>query len=510
MKVVYFFGFCLLASCNKIEKQLKTNSQHSASLADTLPPPYATSSASKTSVVVGWPADKKPIAPPGFTVTKYAASLRSPRWIYQAPNGDVFVAEAKTATGSANRITILRDADKDGVPEFRQQFLGGLNRPLGMLILNGYFYVANTDGVWRAPYQTNQRYMASPGTKILALPAGGYNNHWTRNIIANAAGTKIYVSVGSASNVGEFGMSGEVRRAAILEINPDGSGERIYASGIRNPVGMSWAPVTNVLWTAVNERDHLGDNLVPDYLVGVRSGGFYGWPYAYFGQHEDPRLKGQRPDLVASSIVPDVDLGSHTASLGLAFYTQTRFPVSYRGGAFIGQHGSWNRSSFSGYKVAFVPFANGRPTGGPQDFLTGFIANASRNEVYGRPAGVCVLTDGSLLVADDAGDCIWKVSYTAPSGNTPPIARAGSDYSLPLSWNYDPLLNGNYSSDPDGWIKAMRWERISGPSTCTILTPNTGNSRVHFTQQGTYVFRVFVTDNAGAVSTDDVQVTVVP
>lgn len=509
MKTLYFLGICLLASCSKLDKQLMNSSQNSATAADTLPPPYATPSASKNSVVIGWPADKKPIAPPGFTVTKYAGSFNSPRWIYQAPNGDLFVAESRTGANSANRITILRDADRNGVPEFRQAFLTGLNRPLGMLILNGYFYVANTDGIWRAPYQTDQRYMASPGTKILSLPAGGYNNHWTRNIIANPAGTKIYVSVGSASNVAEHGMSEEVRRAGILEINPDGSGERVYASGIRNPVGMGWAPVTNVLWTSVNERDNLGDDLVPDYLAGVRTGGFYGWPYAYFGQHEDPRLKGQRPDLVAASIMPDVDLGSHTASVGFTFYTKNLFPSAYRGGAFIGQHGSWNRSSFSGYKVAFVPFTNGRPTGGPQDFLTGFIANASTREVYGRPAGVCVLADGSLLVADDAGNCIWKVSYNAPTNNTPPIAKAGNDFTLPLSWNYDPSLNANGSTDPGGWIRSFQWVRISGPSTCTLATPNTGNTRVHFTQTGTYVFRVYVTDNLGAVSTDDVEVKVV-
>jgi glucose/arabinose dehydrogenase len=511
MKIYYFLGIILLAACTKIEKQLKVLSQASATVADTLPAPYATPSASKFSVTLGWPADKKPIAPPGFTVTKYAASFDSPRWIYQAPNGDIFIAESKTASNSANRITILRDADKNGVPEIRQTFLAGLNKPLGMLILNGFFYVANTDGIWRYPYQTNQLSISSAGTKILSLPAGGYNNHWTRNIIANAAGTKIYVSVGSASNVAEHGMAEENRRAGILEINPDGTGEKIYASGIRNPVGMDWAPTTNILWTSVNERDNLGDNLVPDYLIGVKQGGFYGWPYAYFGQHEDPRLKGQRPDLVAASIIPDVDLGSHTASVGFTFYNKTIFPAPYRGSAFIGQHGSWNRSVFSGFRVAFVPFTNGKPTGSPQDFLTGFVANASRNEVYGRPAGVHVLADGSLLVADDAGNCIWRVAYTAPTpANNPPIAKAGKDITLPLSWNYDPLVDANQSTDPGGWIKAFQWARISGPTTCTILTPNTGKTRIHFTQTGTYIFRVYVTDNLGAVSTDDVQITVIP
>lgn len=500
----------LITSCSKIESTRSTSTHNSAVTADTLPPPYATPSASKSPVIIPWPANKKPIAPPNFTVTKYASGLNYPRWIYQAPNGDVFIAEAKTASNSANRITILRDANKDGTPELKQTFLQGVNKPLGMLILNGKFYVANTDGVMQYPYTTGQTTMTAAGKKILSLPAGGYNNHWTRNIIANAAGTKIYVSVGSAGNVGEFGMDVEARRADILEINPDGTGEKIYASGIRNPVGMAWAPVTNVLWTSVNERDLLGDNLVPDYLIGVKPGGFYGWPYAYFGTHEDPRLKGQRPDLVASSIVPDVDLGSHTSSLGLAFYTLKYFPGKYQGGAFVGQHGSWNRSSFSGYKVVFVPFVNGKASGRPQDFLTGFIANSATNEVYGRPAGVYMTKDGALLVADDAGNTIWRVTYTPPAGNQPPVARAGDDYTVPLSWNYSPLLNATASTDADGWIKSFLWTKVSGPSTFTILSPNTGKTKVNFTGTGTYVFRVTVTDNMNNASTDDKTIVVTP
>lgn len=251
--------------------------------------------------------------------------------------------------------------------------------------------------------------MSGQGKKILSLPAGGYNNHWTRNILASADGKKIYVSVGSGSNVAEHGIENETRRANILEINPDGTGERIYASGLRNPVGMGWQPETNVLFTAVNERDELGDELVPDYLTSVKEGAFYGWPYAYFGQHEDPRRKGERPDLVKKTIVPDVPLGSHTASLGLAFYDKTAFPEKYRNGAFVGQHGSWNRSSFSGYKVVFVPFENGKP-GKPEDFLTGFIAEGTDKDVYGRPVGVTVLPDGAMLVADDATGHIWRVA----------------------------------------------------------------------------------------------------
>jgi len=290
----------------------------------------------------------------------------------------------------------------------REIFLEKLNKPLGMLVLKGYFYVANTDGLYRYPYKDGETKITSKGQKIVDLPAGGYNNHWTRNLLANADGSKIYISVGSASNVADHGIDEEKRRANILEINPDGSGERIYASGLRNPVGMGWAPGSNVLWTAVNERDKLGDELVPDYITSVKDGGFYGWPYAYFGQNEDPRRKGERPDLVAKTIVPDVPVGSHTASLGLAFYNKTQFPAKYHNGVFVGQHGSWNRSTLSGYKVVFVPFENGKPAGKPEDFLTGFAE--SEKKVYGRPVGVTVMNDGSLLVNDDSGNVIWRVS----------------------------------------------------------------------------------------------------
>ena len=393
-----------------------------------LPKPFATESAKKFAKVVGWPAGKTPVAPAGFTVAKFAEGLNNPRWMYQAPNGDIFVSEANSEPKpkekiaavlsgqaksqnlgeSADRITMFRDADGDGKPEAKHVFLTGLNQPLGMVVLGKFFYVANTDGLLRFPYQKGQTSLTAKGAKVLTLPAGGYNNHWTRNIIANAEGSKIYISVGSGSNVGENGMEHEVRRANILEINPDGSGERIYASGLRNPVGMDWQPGTKTLWTAVNERDELGDELVPDYLTSVREGSFYGWPYAYFGQHEDPRRKGERPDLVSKTVVPDVSLAPHGASLGLAFYNRQAFPEKYRNGAFIGQHGSWNRSAFSGYKVVFIPFRNGKPASKPEDFLTGFIA--SEEEVHGRPVGVTVLKDGSLLVADDAANTVWRVS----------------------------------------------------------------------------------------------------
>ena len=402
-----------------------------------LPAPYITKSVKNYSKVVGWADGKTPTAPAGFTVTEFARDLRSPRWIYVAPNGDVFVAESNTepktvkkkvtsvVTGqsksqpsgeSANRITLLRDTNKDGKPELRETFLTGLNQPFGMLVLGNSFYAANTDGLLQFPYQPGQTKMTAAGKKILDLPAGGYNNHWTRNLLASPDGKKIYISVGSGSNVGENGMGNEVRRANILEINPDGTGERIYASGLRNPVGMDWQPTSTgkpVLYTAVNERDELGDDLVPDYLTSVKEGAFYGWPYSYYGQNEDPRRKGERPDLVKKAVMPDVPLGAHTASLGLAFYdgkpgSQSEFPQKYRNGAFIGQHGSWNRSEFSGYKVVFVPFEGGKP-GKSEDFLTGFVTGKDK-DVYGRPVGVAVLPDGSMLVADDAGSRIWRVA----------------------------------------------------------------------------------------------------
>lgn len=396
----------------------------------TLPAPDPAHKVKNYSKVVGWKEGATPRAPAGFSVSKYADGLRNPRWIYVTPNGDVLVAEANTELKSAadkgeaaqegklgsqnlgrsaNRITLFRDSDGDGQPELRVSFLENLNQPLGMQVVGNWFYVANTDSLWRYPYQTGDQKIHGKGEKVLDLPAGGYNNHWTRNLLANADNSKLYVSVGSASNLAEHGMQEEQRRASILEINPDGSGERIYASGLRNPVGMGWAPGTQTLWTAVNERDNLGEDLVPDYLTEVREGAFYGWPYAYFGVHEDPRMAGKRPDLVAKTQVPDVPLGAHTASLGLAFYTQKAFPQKYRGGAFIGQHGSWNRSELSGYKVVFVPFREGRPSGPMEDFLTGFIADSAKGEVHGRPVGIAVLPDGSLLVADDSSNTLWRV-----------------------------------------------------------------------------------------------------
>lgn len=419
-----------LLGCNqKKETDQTADTVATADTTLTLPPPYATESAKHFSNVLNWPAGKTPQAPTGFTVTEFARDLDSPRWIYVGPNGDIFVAEANTepkgvkdavvnavtdknksqrTEASANRITLFRDTNQDGKPDLREVFLTGLNQPFGMLVLGNSFYAANTDGLMQYAYKPGQTKLTSPGKKILDLPAGGYNNHWTRNLLASPDGQKIFVSVGSGSNVGEHGPENEIRRANILQINPDGTGETIYASGLRNPVGLDWQPTTKTLYAAVNERDELGDNLVPDYLTSVKEGAFYGWPYSYYGQHVDPRRKGERPDLVQKAIVPDVPLGSHTASLGLAFYDKTSFPTHYQNGAFIGQHGSWNRSQLVGYKVVFVPFQNGKP-GTPEDFLTGFLVGNNK-DVYGRPVGVAVLPDGALLVADDAAGRIWRVA----------------------------------------------------------------------------------------------------
>jgi len=401
-------------------------------LYDTLPEPFETKSAKNFSKVIGWKDGNMPVAPAGFTVTKFADSLQHPRWIYVADNGDVFIAESNTILKgilklgakisrkiktqhigeSANRITMFRDANKDGIPEQRFVFAEKLNQPFGMLILGNHFYVGNTDALLKFDYKPGDTKLRGTGTSIVSLPAGKYNRHWARNIITNRKEDKIYIAVGSGTNVAEKGLENEIRRACILEVNTDGTGERIYASGLRNPAGMDWAPGTNTLWTAVNERDELGDELVPDYLTSVKDGGFYGWPFAYYGQHADPRMKDlQRPDLVSKSITPDVSLGAHTASLGLLFYDKKTFPSKYYNGAFIAQHGSWNRKELAGYKVVFVPFANGKPSGPTEDFLTGFkVAESTDSEVRGRPVGVGLLADGSMLVTDDVSNTIWRVS----------------------------------------------------------------------------------------------------
>ena len=425
-----------IVACNS---ETKTAAQGDSTMTDTtnstglnLPAPDTNAAKSNFSKVIGWPEGKAPVAPAGFSVSKFASKIKSPRNIYIAPNGDILVAlsnserntkekiaaaisgKAKSEVGgeSENTVLLYRDTNNDGKFDLQTTFLTGLDQPYGLLIIGNSFYVANTDGLYQYPYKTGDTKITGTGKKILSLPAGGYNNHWTRNLIANADNSKIYITVGSGSNVGENGMENELRRANILEINPDGTGEKIYASGLRNPVGVAWAPGTKVLWTAVNERDGLGDDLVPDYITSVKQGGFYGWPYSYYGQNEDPRMKGQHPELVKAAIVPDLAVGAHTASLGLAFYTGKNFPSKYQGGAFIGQHGSWNRSKLAGYKVAFVPFKNGTIAGKMEDFLTGFIADESKSEVYGRPVGVAVAKDGAILVADDVSSTIWRVAAT--------------------------------------------------------------------------------------------------
>ncbi|MGH6870143.1 MAG: PQQ-dependent sugar dehydrogenase [Rhizomicrobium sp.] len=420
-------GGCLLAGCDgnphpPPKSNFGTNPRLPAPDAQTIPTMNVNSTAP-------WPAGKSPTAPQGFTVTRYAANLAHPRWVYVLPNGDVLVAEAApapvpvdslshavqhwvdekngSAPPSANQITLLRDTDGDGKPDVRTVFLKGLNQPFGMLLLNGTFYVADTDAVLRFPYTEGETSITAPGEKILDIPVG---HHWTRNIVAGPDGKKLYVSVGSGSNIADDGIAAEKRRADILEINPDGSGERIYASGLRNPNGMGWEPVTHVLWVAVNERDMLGDDLVPDYMTGVKPGAFYGWPWSYWGQHVDERVQPQNPAMVARAIAPDYALGAHTASIGLAFYTAPAFPAHYRGGVFIGQHGSWNRAGMTGYKVVFVPFKDGKPDGEPEDFLTGFLADAKTGLAYGRPVGVAVDKSGALLVADDVGNIVWRVA----------------------------------------------------------------------------------------------------
>jgi glucose/arabinose dehydrogenase len=396
-----------------------------------LPAPDEKATTKKYSKVIGWPEGKMPQVPAGFVISKFATGLKSPRNMIVAPNGDIFVALANTeskgvkkvadkltgrdksqhTTGSLNQVVLLRDKDGDGTPEIKSVYLSGLNQPFGMLVLHEFFYVANTDGVWRYAYNENETRQTGNGQKILELPAGGYNNHWTRNLLASKDGSKIYISVGSASNVAEHGMDEEKERANIIEINPDGTGKRIYASGLRNPVGMAWAPGTDELWTVVNERDNLGDDLVPDYLTHVQPDGFYGWPYAYFGQNLDPRIKEkeQRPDLTQRAITPDLALDSHSASLGLIFYENKDLPAKYHGGALIAQHGSWNRTVFTGYRVAFVPFRNGKLDGPAEDFITGFIADDTKGEVYGRPVAAAVTKEGYVLVTDDASDVIWLV-----------------------------------------------------------------------------------------------------
>jgi glucose/arabinose dehydrogenase len=399
----------------------------------TLPPPESKAIPTvNVAPAKGWSGDQKPSAAAGMAVTSFAADLDHPRWVYVLPNGDVLVAETnaperpedkkgikgyfmgkaqkKAGAGvpSANRITLLRDGDGDGRAEFRSVFLQNLSSPFGMALIGNDFYVANTDAVMRYRYRAAASFIDGPGTKVADLPAGPINHHWSKNLIASADGKRLYVTVGSNSNVAERGMENEERRAAILEIDLATGASRVFASGMRNPNGLDWQPQSGALWAAVNERDELGNDLVPDYITSVKDGGFYGWPYSYYGRHVDERVQPPRPDLVEKALVPDYALGSHTASLGLVFYRGELFPRRYRGGAFVGQHGSWNRKPLSGYRVIFVPFSAGRPSGPPEEILTGFVDD--QEHALGRPVGVAVDGRGALLVADDVGNRIWRVT----------------------------------------------------------------------------------------------------
>jgi len=380
---------------------------------------------------VGWPQGGTPTASAGLQVAAFAAELDHPRWIYVLPNGDVLIAETNAPqrpsdgkgfkawiTGlfmkragakvpSANRITLLRDTNGDGVADQRSVFAEGLNSPFGMALVGDKIYIANTDAVVSYTYTTGQTQLAGQPTRLTDLPGGPINHHWTKSLIASADGKKLYAGIGSNSNVAENGMEAEAQRAAILEIDIQTGTKRVYASGLRNPVGMAWEPGSGMLWVAVNERDELGDDLVPDYMTSVRDGGFYGWPYSYFGSNVDTRVEPPRPDLVAKALVPDYALGAHTASLGLAAADGNKLGPAFTHGMFVGQHGSWNRKDHSGYKVIFVPFDDAQPSGQPVDVLTGFLSD--KDEALGRPVGVALDKSGALLVADDVGNVIWRV-----------------------------------------------------------------------------------------------------
>ena len=386
---------------------------------------------------VGWPQGETPTAATGLKVAAFATGLEHPRWVYVLPNGDVLVAESnapeRPAEGkgikghiyqwaqkyagagvpSANRITLLRDRNGDGIPETRTVFIKDLHSPVGMALVGDTFYVANADSIWKFHYDEGATTL-SGGEKFVDLPGGPINHHWVKNIVASPDGTKLYASVGSNSNVGENGLDKEEGRAAIHEIDLKTGQQRVFAGGLRNPNGMAWQ--SDTLWTVVNERDELGSDLVPDYLTSVKDGGFYGWPFSYYGQHVDTRVKDQRPDLVAKAIQPDYALGNHTASLGLTFSSGTLLPEQFRNGAFIGQHGSWNRKPHSGYKVIFVPFADGKPSGPPVDILTGFLDKD--DHARGRPVQVAIDKAGALLVADDVGNTIWRVTPAAQTAAT--------------------------------------------------------------------------------------------
>ncbi|QJP17309.1 sorbosone dehydrogenase family protein [Starkeya sp. ORNL1] len=388
--------------------------------------------------VIGWKEGEAPTVPAGFKIEALATGLQHPRSLYVLPNGDVLVVESKAPpaaavkrpkdivmgwvetwvtsggdTGASNRITLLRDADGDGKPETRSVFLDHLNSPFGVSLVGGDLYVANTDAIVRYPYKDGDTKITQPGTTLTELPGGPIDHHWTKSLVASRDGKLLYAGVGSNSNITENGIEAEKNRAAILEVDRATGRWRVFASGLRNPNGLSWEPQTGALWAVINERDELGPDLVPDYMTSVKDGAFYGWPYSYYGQHVDPRVQPQRPDLVEKAIAPDYALSSHVAPLGLAFNTADAMPEKYRGGAFVGEHGSWDRDQFNGYKVVFVPFKDGRPSGKAEDFVTGFLD--ADGKARGRPVGVAMDKSGALLIADDVGNTVWRVTASGSS-----------------------------------------------------------------------------------------------
>ncbi|WKA28389.1 PQQ-dependent sugar dehydrogenase [Bradyrhizobium roseum] len=425
-----------LAACNE-PKETATVAQSFGPSPQLPPPEHSWIPTVDIASVNRWPDGAKPTAANGMMVTAFASGLEHPRTVYVLPNGDVLVAEsnappkpdddkgikgfifkqaqkwAGAGVPSANRITLLRDANGDGVAETRSVFLSGLNSPFGMVLVGEDFYVADTDAIMKFPYREGDTNIETAGVKVADLPAGTLNHHWTKDLTASPDGTKLYATVGSNSNVGENGIEAEKDRAAVLEVDRASGQWRVFASGLRNPNGPSFHPQTGDLWVVVNERDELGNDLVPDYMTSVKDGAFYGWPYSYFGDHVDTRVEPRRPDLVQKAMAPDYALGAHTASLGLVFNTGNLFPAEMKDGAFIGQHGSWNRKPRAGYKVIFVPFKDGKPSGAPQDVLTGFLND--KGEAQGRPVGVRLDKQGALLVADDVGNTIWRVTPSAKS-----------------------------------------------------------------------------------------------
>ncbi|MEH2531263.1 glucose/arabinose dehydrogenase [Bradyrhizobium sp. AZCC 1588] len=427
-----------LAACSD-PKETATVAQSYGPSPNLPPPEHSWIPTVDIATVKRWPNGATPTAANGMTVSAFALDLEHPRTVYTLPNGDVLVAEsnappkqgggmsikgfiykqaqnwAGAGVPSANRITLLRDADGDGVAELRSTFISGLNSPFGMVLVGDALYVANTDAIMKFPYREGDTKIGGPGVKLADLPAGTLNHHWTKDLTASPGGTKLYATVGSNSNVGENGMDAEKDRAAILEVDRATGQWRVFASGLRNPNGPAWNPVTGELWVVVNERDEIGNDLVPDYMTSVKDGAFYGWPYSYFGDHVDTRVEPRRPDLVQKAMAPDYALGAHTASLGLTFNTGNLFPPEMTNGAFIGQHGSWNRKPPSGYKVIFVPFKDGRPSGPPQDVLTGFLND--KGQAQGRPVGLRLDKQGAVLVADDVGNTIWRVTPAARSAS---------------------------------------------------------------------------------------------